>query len=143
MKSLSNAHQVTILQSMCSWPLSGMSSFQGYTIVAVTLRLSIKLLACALGGDGGLSVTASLCFHHAINCHLDSKVSQTNKNSRISVEKSSKTGKNTLQKNLRRDFSFILSFLETQICIWNLQTFRFFKRSCNGHREKPLNVFSF
>lgn len=82
---------IPIKSPFCSpcthWPSFGMYIFQGYTMVGVTLKLLIRLLACALGGDSGLPVTVSLCFHFTINCHLNSKVAQTNKNSKIGIEK--------------------------------------------------------
>ena len=83
-----------------------------------------------------------LSFHLKLSFEFQGR---SNRIQKSVLKKSSKTDKNTLLKNLRRDFFLSsLNFLETQIYSWNLKTFRFFKMSsCSGHREKPLKLFSF
>lgn len=55
------------------WPSLGMYILQGYTIKGVTCSLFIRLLACALGTDSGLSVTMSLTVHSSHHNDLSFK----------------------------------------------------------------------
>ena len=76
-------------RSLCTqWPSFGMYIFLGYTVVGVTLRL----LACALAGDSGLLSLHHCAFISPWTVILNPKVAQTNKNSKISIEKVFKDG---------------------------------------------------